>query len=93
VARPDLVRDGQQAIAIAERLLALDPLREDWQRIVLTLCARYRRKTEALSRADAFAALLQRELAVAPDKETRALVDAIRAGSIAAEPPASRARR
>ena len=82
-ARPDLVRDGEKAIAVTERLLALDPLREDWQRIALTLYARYRGRNEALAQADVFASILQRELAVKPEPETRHLVERIRAGDIA----------
>src|SRR5205814_3043480 len=71
------------AVAVAERLVALDPLREDWQRIALTLYARYRGKSEALAQADVFAATLQRELGVAPEKETRDLLERIRCGDIA----------
>jgi DNA-binding SARP family transcriptional activator len=84
-ARPDLVSDGQQAVTVVERLMALDPLREDWQRLALTLYARYRGKNEALAQAEIFAATLQRELGVTPDKQTRALVERIRAGEIASE--------
>ena len=80
--RPDLVADGQQAIATMERLLALDPLREDRQRIALTLYARYRGKNEALAHAAALCDLLKRDLGVAPEAETRDLVDRIRAGEI-----------
>jgi TolB-like protein/DNA-binding SARP family transcriptional activator/Tfp pilus assembly protein PilF len=95
--RPDLVTDGDQAVAAAERLLALDPLREDWQRLALTLYARYRGKNEALAQAEAFAGVLQRELGVAPEQETCALIERIRAEQIlpaaspqpARNPPAS----
>ena len=87
-ARPDLVIDGDEAIGVAERLMALDPLREDWQRFALTLYARYRGKNETLVQADAFAALLQRELGVKPEAETRALIEAIRGGAVAAISPA-----
>ena len=87
--RPELVQDGETATATAERLLALDPLREDWQRIVLRLTARYRGRCEALAQAEACAALLQRELGVLPEKETRALIEEIRA---APEPVVAAAR-
>jgi hypothetical protein len=80
--RPDLVANGEDAIAVAERLLALGPLREDWQRAALTLYARYRGKSEALTQAKAFA-VLQRELAVEPEKETRALIARIESEEIA----------
>ena len=84
-ARPDLVADGEQTIEVVERLVALDPLREDWQRLALTLYARYRGKSEALSHAEGFAALLRRELAVAPERHTQELVASIRDGEIACE--------
>lgn len=81
--RPDLVADGEQAVAVAERLMALDPLREDWQRLALTLYARYRGKSEAQAQADVFAGLLQRELGVGPERDTQNLVERIRGGEIA----------
>ena len=34
--RPDLVSDPDQALAAVEQLMALDPLREDWQRIAIS---------------------------------------------------------
>jgi TolB-like protein/DNA-binding SARP family transcriptional activator/Tfp pilus assembly protein PilF len=85
-ARPELVSDGEHAIAVTERLLALDPLREDCQRIALVLYARYRGRNEALAQAEVFAGLMQRELAVKLEAETRHLVERIRAGEIAAAP-------
>jgi TolB-like protein/DNA-binding SARP family transcriptional activator/Tfp pilus assembly protein PilF len=90
--QPELIIDGQQAVTAAEQLVALDPLREDWQRLALTLYARYRGRNEALGQAEAFVALLRRELDVAPEPETLALVERIRAGEIAfvqAEPKPS----
>jgi DNA-binding SARP family transcriptional activator/TolB-like protein/Tfp pilus assembly protein PilF len=91
-ARPELVADGEEAIGAAERLLALDPLNEGWQRVALTLYARYRGKSEALAQATTFAALLKRELGVAPDESTRELVARIRNGELspAAAGPAPR---
>ena len=86
-ARPDLVIDTAQALNVAEQLLAIDPLREDWQRIALTLYARYRGRNEALAQADAFADVLQRELGSGPERETQDLVERIRAGEIAAANP------
>jgi TolB-like protein/DNA-binding SARP family transcriptional activator/Tfp pilus assembly protein PilF len=83
--RADAAGNGLQALTAVERLLALDPLREDWQRLALTLYARYRGKNEALAQAGVFAATLQRELGVAPEKETRALVEKIRASESALE--------
>jgi TolB-like protein/DNA-binding SARP family transcriptional activator/Tfp pilus assembly protein PilF len=85
VKHPDLVIDADQALAAVEQLMALDPLREDWQRFAIVLYARYRSKNEALARGSAFAGLLQRELGVAPEKETRALVETIRASKVSLE--------
>src|SRR6201991_1192450 len=82
-ARPQLVTDGERAVAAAERLLALDPLREDWQRLALTLYARYRGTSEALAQYEAFSSLLRRELDVAPERDTEALIGRIRNDEIA----------
>ena len=40
--RPTLVLDADLALAAIEQLMALDPLREDWHRLAITLYARYR---------------------------------------------------
>jgi DNA-binding SARP family transcriptional activator/TolB-like protein len=85
--RPDLVIAPDQALAAVEQLMALDPLREDWQRIAITLYARYRGKNEALARAAIFANLLQRELGVAPETETRLMLESIKGNGAA--PPAA----
>jgi DNA-binding SARP family transcriptional activator/TolB-like protein/Tfp pilus assembly protein PilF len=84
VRRPDLVTDSNQALAAVDQLLALDPLREDWHRLAIALYARYRGKNEALSRASNFAGLLQRELGVAPERETRAMLENLRSADVAA---------
>ena len=77
---PDLVTDPNQALAATEQLMMLDPLREDWHRLAIALYARYRGKNEALSRATGLVGLLQRELGVAPERETRAVLDSLRSG-------------
>ena len=87
VKRPDLVIDADQALSAVEQLMALDPLREDWQRLAIALYARYRGKNEALARANIFAGLLQRELGVAPERETRAMLESIKGND--APPPAA----
>jgi DNA-binding SARP family transcriptional activator/TolB-like protein/Tfp pilus assembly protein PilF len=84
VRRPDLVMDPNRALAAIDQLIALDPLREDWHRLAIALYARYRGKNEALSRASNFAGLLQRELGVAPERETRAMLEGLRSGDVAA---------
>jgi TolB-like protein len=82
--KADERHDADAAINAAERLVALDPTREDWQRTALLLTARYRGRDAALSRAKKCADLLKRELGVTPETETRSLVDAIRRGEIEA---------
>jgi DNA-binding SARP family transcriptional activator/TolB-like protein/Tfp pilus assembly protein PilF len=84
VRRPDLVVDPNQALAATDQLLALDPLREDWHRLAIALYARYRGKNEALSRASNFAGLLQRELGVAPERETRTMLENLRSADVTA---------
>jgi DNA-binding SARP family transcriptional activator/TolB-like protein len=72
--------DGDRAIAAAERLVALEPTREDRQRTALELLARHRGREAALSRAKLFTDLLRNELGVSPEPATRALIAAIKRG-------------
>jgi DNA-binding SARP family transcriptional activator/TolB-like protein len=72
--------DGDRAIAAAERLVALEPTREDRQRTALMLFARYKGREAALSRARQFTDLLRSDLGVSPEAATRALIDAIKRG-------------
>jgi DNA-binding SARP family transcriptional activator/TolB-like protein/Tfp pilus assembly protein PilF len=72
--------DGERAIAAAERLVALEPTREDRQRTALMLFARYKGREAALSRARQFTDLLRSELGVSSQAVTRALIDAIKRG-------------
>ena len=77
-AAADAAGQGNEALSVAERLLAQDPLREDWQRLVLAMLARHRGRGEALARAKAFAELIQRELGAEPEEETQRLVGELR---------------
>jgi TolB-like protein/DNA-binding SARP family transcriptional activator/Tfp pilus assembly protein PilF len=77
--RPDLVADPEAALGVSEHLLALDPLREDWQRLVLIIHARYRGKGEALSLGEHFSQILHRELGQGPEPATLNLLARIRA--------------
>jgi DNA-binding SARP family transcriptional activator/TolB-like protein len=79
----DAAGDGERAVATAEQLVALDPTREDRQRVALTMWARHRGHEAALERAEQLASLLRSELDVAPDAKTRTLIAAIRNGEIA----------
>jgi DNA-binding SARP family transcriptional activator/TolB-like protein/Tfp pilus assembly protein PilF len=79
----DALGKGQDAIAAVERLLSIDPLREDWQRLALQLYARHRGHNEALAQAEAFARLLRQELSVEPEAKTQHLIEQIRHGALA----------
>jgi TolB-like protein/DNA-binding SARP family transcriptional activator len=83
--------DGTAALAMAERLIGLDPLREDWQRLALRLTARYRGGDAAIARAEAFAGLLKSELGVAPAPATLAVIRDIKRGMACAPPQADAA--
>lgn len=72
--------DGERAIAAAERLVGLDPTREDRQRTALKLFARHRGREAALGRAKLFTDLLRSELGVIPEAATHALIEAIESG-------------
>lgn len=87
----DMAGHGQQAIDAADRLIALDPLREDWQRRILSLYARHQGRDVALAHAKALVAMLRAELEVEPEPATNVLIDEIRRGTVAlAEPPRRR---
>ncbi|MEA2949328.1 MAG: hypothetical protein QOI40_4658 [Alphaproteobacteria bacterium] len=77
--------DGKQAVSAAERLIAFDAFRENWQRIALRIYARYRGREYALAHADACVAVLKSELGVDPEPATQALIDDIKRGAISVE--------
>jgi TolB-like protein/DNA-binding SARP family transcriptional activator/Tfp pilus assembly protein PilF len=70
--------DGKQAIRAVERLIALDALREDWQRLALRIYARYQSRESAAAHADALVTLLRTELGVDPDPATMDVIDSMR---------------
>ncbi len=76
----DAEADAEAALAAAERLIALEPTREDRQRTALKLLARYKGREAALSRAKSVADMLHREVGASPDAATRALIAAITRG-------------
>jgi TolB-like protein/DNA-binding SARP family transcriptional activator/Flp pilus assembly protein TadD len=88
-AAADTAGDGARATAMIERLVAIDPLREDSQRILLRIYARYRGRDAALAHAKTLAATLQSELDVEPEADTAQLIDDIRQGMIPLAAPAS----
>ncbi len=81
-ARSDALGRGQEAIEAVERLIALDPLREDWQRLALRIYARYQGRDAALKQARKFTALLKSELDVEPEEATSALIKDIASGAM-----------
>jgi DNA-binding SARP family transcriptional activator/TolB-like protein len=78
--------DSERALAAAERLVALEPAREDRQRTALKMYARYKGREAALKQAKLLTDLLRTELSVSPEAATRALIDAIRRGDLERRP-------
>ena len=73
----DALGNGDQAINAAERLISLEPWREDWHRLFLRICARHRSPEAADTHAKWLRALLRRELDVALVPATVALIEDI----------------
>lgn len=80
--------DTTQCIAIKERMLAMDPLREDTHRGLIESYARSGRRAEAIRIYTDAKTLLRREMDVAPAAETEVLISEIRDGRMAAAAPA-----
>ena len=76
--RQDEAGNGVPAIRAAERLVALDPLRESAQRLLIRVSARHSGRSVALARAAALTAMLRAELDAEPEPETAALIKEIR---------------
>lgn len=72
-----------EAIAAAQRALAVDPLAEEMHRQLITLYAAAGDRTAALRQFEQCVVLLERELGVSPLPETRAVYEAVRQGQIA----------
>lgn len=72
-------RDYMSGIAVAERLLAIDPYDEQARRQIMWLLARSGQRNAALQQYETVRRLLKRELDVEPAAATRALYDRIRA--------------
>lgn len=69
-----------QAIAHTRRLLTLEPWREEAHRRLMALLAASGQRAAALAQYESCRRVLNEEVAVEPDAETVALVEAIRAG-------------
>lgn len=76
-----------QAIALAQRALAVDPLAEEMHRQLMTFYAAAGDRTAALRQFEQCVMALERELGVSPLPETRAVYEAVRQGRLAAERP------
>jgi len=71
---------GAAAIRVAEKLVKFDPLREEWQRLLIELYARYNGRATALKYGKQVIGLIERELEADAEPETLALLDAVRRG-------------
>jgi DNA-binding SARP family transcriptional activator/predicted ATPase len=74
--------DAADATAVARRLLALEPWREEAHRALMVLLARAGQRAAALAQYEACRRALAAELGVPPAAETRALRDRLVAGPV-----------
>jgi len=70
--------DADAVVRTAERMLALDPLREDVHRRLIAVHARVGRQVDAIRQYNSCVEILRRELDVGPSAETQALIAEIR---------------
>ncbi len=70
--------DREAALAMARRLLRLDPLREDVHRAAMRLLQKLKRWNEALKQYERCETALRTELDIAPEEETQALYQEVR---------------
>ncbi|WPZ32723.1 BTAD domain-containing putative transcriptional regulator [Thalassobaculum sp. OXR-137] len=70
--------DAPRAVELAERMMGVDPLREDVHRLLLSALAQAGRRSDALRFFRSIQELLHRELQIAPSPETVTLADGIR---------------
>jgi DNA-binding SARP family transcriptional activator len=71
-------RNPETAIRMAQRLIALDPVREEGHRALMRLYDRQGQRGAALRQYQLCAEILRRELDMEPEPETRRLHDALR---------------
>ena len=77
--------ENQEAIATCKHLLALDPLREDGHRLMMTMLAAGGNRGGALLHYEKCVEIIKDELGIAPDPETSNLAEAIRKGALSAQ--------
>jgi TolB-like protein/DNA-binding SARP family transcriptional activator/Tfp pilus assembly protein PilF len=75
-----MLQEYETALRYAQRLMTLDPLREQTHRLLMELFARLGRRKQALLQYDECEHILKKELDVAPADETRELYASIRTG-------------
>jgi len=75
-------RSGADAIAAAQRLLDIDPAREESHRLLMRLNAAAGQRTQALRQYDHCRDILQRDLQAKPDAETERLYRAIHSEAV-----------
>lgn len=73
--------DLEEAMTLAQRVIALDPLREPAYRLLMQLLARRGRGSEAIRLYQVCSEHLRRELGVAPSPATRSLLERLTAGA------------
>ena len=83
------VGETERAVALARRLLGLDPSREPVHRALMRLYAAQGNRALALKQYQACREILARELDVAPEAETEALYKELRGGAPATAPDES----
>ena len=75
-------RSGAEAIAAAQRLMDLDPAREESHRLLMRLYASSGQRSQALRQYERCREMLERELQAKPDMETERLFKAIQSEAI-----------
>ena len=78
--------DAVGAVMAVERMVALDPLREDIHRRMMTAYAAAGRRTDAIRQYNACVEMLRRDLDASAEAETVALVQRIREGGLVKAP-------
>ena len=71
--------DDDSALALAERLVSIDPLNEEAHRLLMRVHERAGRRNAALAQYQACKDVLARELNVEPDAATRKLFESLKA--------------
>jgi DNA-binding SARP family transcriptional activator/TolB-like protein/cytochrome c-type biogenesis protein CcmH/NrfG len=77
--------EKEKALGVCEQLFALDPLRENTHRLLLTLEAAVNGRNAALVRAEKLKQMLREQLSVSPEPETLKLISTL--ANSAAEAP------